>query len=408
MRKVLFAVLIPASFLCACNNGNSTPDQSLQITEKDLIHLEGSFENNFLESWEYIQLEGDNPDALMPDIEGVLYDDGLLFVRSTMYGSYNDRQTLIKVFDRSGKYLNDIGRQGRAKNEYLSFCDWAINTRSNEVIVFDNFAWCLKRYDYKGNFIGQTELARNTPQDGFYGMEMEKCLSDGSILYHGGLAILPSHEYFHINPDGTYQSPYRMTEYLLHCDMDPSEFIELRGEVAVTDITSCWSDITSDTTYLLRALDNHIYMIYGDSMECVANMAFMPDMPYKMKCDYDYENDDQYMGYSIPNFFYDMKDYVYIWYIHDNEYLFDKRTSKMYHMNHDTLHVSLPEMIVSISGNTLIGWSPDYYINDAVNLMDSPDYDHRFTPEVEAFYRKAAKSDNPAIIIARFKENAPD
>ena len=77
-------------------------------------------------------------------------------------------------------------------------------------------------------------------------------------------------------------------------------------------------------------------------------------------------------------------------------------------MNHDTLHISLPDMIASISGNTLIGWSPDYYINDAVNLMDSPDYDHRFTPQLEAFYRKVARSDNPAIIIARFKENAPD
>ena len=123
-----------------------------------------------------------------------------------------------------------------------------------------------------------------------------------------------------------------------------------------------------------------------------------------MKCDYDYETDDKYHGRSIPNFFLDMKDYLYIWYYYDNEYVFEKSTSKMYHITHDSLHVSVPETAaMTICDNTIIGNAEDYYVREAIKHMDSPDYDHRYTPEVEAFYRKVSESDCPAIIIAHYK-----
>jgi hypothetical protein len=40
-----------------------------------------------------------------------------------------------------------------------------------------------------------------------------------------------------------------------------------------------------------------------------------------------------------------------------------------------------------------------------LEFIDSKDYDHRYTPEVEAFYRKVKDCTNPPIIIAHYKSH---
>ena len=59
------AAILSALLLCSCKSNVST-DSSLQITKDDVIHLEGSFDDNFLDSWDYILLEDDNFDAIIP------------------------------------------------------------------------------------------------------------------------------------------------------------------------------------------------------------------------------------------------------------------------------------------------------------------------------------------------------
>lgn len=398
-NSCVLAALALASIISACKS-SVQDDGSLQIAKRDVINLEGTFEDNFLDSWEYFMLEDDNPDAFLGEIEGIFYDDGLYFLLSGQhYG-----QTKIKVFDSQGHYLNDIGRVGRARDEYLHICDWAINTVDDEILAFDNFAQEIKRYNYKGELLGVIPVVPTTPTDGFLEAEFVKYLSNGSIMEYSGLAIIPSYDCFMLGKDGKRYSPFKMTDYCQYCDMDPMEYLSMAGDVGGTMFTSAFSDVLSDTTYLLRLLDNHIYRLADDSVECLANMAFLPEMPVKMKRNYDYQNDDVYEAHSIPSFFYDMKDYLYMWYHHDNEYVFEKSTSKMYHISHDSLHVSLPEIWPkTICGNTIIGCANEYYMNQALKHLDSRDYDNRYTPELEAFYRKAAKHGNAAIIIAHYK-----
>ena len=397
-----FVFLTAVSMLCACKGGVKN-DSSLQITKNDVIHLDGTFEDNFLKSWEYILLDDKNTESMMGYIDGVFFDDDLLFVYS---GRYTGNQSQIKVFDRQGNFLNDIGRTGRAQNEFLRVSNWAIDTRNNQLILFDNFAQALKRYDYKGNYLGQTKVMPVQITDQYVGSEFIKNLSDGSILYQGGLVVVPTYDYFYINRDGTYQSPLKMTGYRQYCSMDPMEYLRRSGDMGGLTLTAAYSNYRSDTTYLIRTFDHHIYRIDKDSAECVANMAFMPEIPDKVKFDYEYSSnpdEEKYAGHVIPNFFYDMKDYMYIWYYYDNEYLFDKKSSKMYHFNHDTLHVSVPEMgNISVCDNAIVGVASEYYINQALNRLNSRDYDHRYTPELEEFYRKASRHDNAAIVIATY------
>ena len=398
--KSCFLAVLVATFMMSACNGGVQPDGSLQITNKDVINLESSFENNFLESWEYFFLEDDNPDAFMGDINGILYDDGIFFLFSGQYMG----DSKLKAFDAQGHFLNDIGRVGRARDEYLHVSDWAINTTDNEILALDNFAQEIKRYSYSGEFLGQIPVAPTKPTDGFLEADFVKHLSNGSIIEYGGLAIIPSYDCFMLGKDGKRYSPFEMTDYRQYCEMDPMEYLRMTGDVGGAMFTTAFSNVLSDTTYLVRLLDNHIYRLANDSVECLANMAFLPEMPLKMKRNYDFQEDDVYDGHTIPNFFYDMKDYLYLWYYYDDEYLFEKSTSKMYHMTHDTLNVSIPDIgPITICDNTIIGCVSDYYAGKALKLMDSPDYDHRYTPELEALYRKVATHENAAIVIAHFK-----
>ena len=400
MRNYLFA-LLTAVLLCACK-GNNQPDDSMQITKDDVIHLDGTFQDNFLESWEYIMLDDSNPDAIMAGVDGILYDDDMFFI---MCGRYSNSNSQIKVYDRNGKYLHDIGHMGRARNEYIRICDWAINTQSKEIIVFDNFAQALKRYNYDGEYLGESPMPGVDVESGFIGEKFVKCQSDGALMYQGsGLCIIPSYDFFYITPDGTHRSPLARTEYKAYCEMDPYEFMKIAGDIGGISMTMCHSNILSDTTYLLRILDNHIYKVTSDTAQCLANMTFIPEIPKKVKYNFDNDNYDEYNGRSIPNHIIDMQKYLYIWYYYDNTYLYEKSTSKMYSMSHDSLHISLPDQgAMTICNNTIIGCADDNSITHALRRMSSKDYDHRYTPELESFYRKAKDHENPIIVIAHYK-----
>ena len=400
MKRILFALVICTALISACKGGCAT-DNSLPISADDVIHLEGTFDDNFLENWEYILLDDSNPDAIMAAVEGIFFDDDLFFL---MCGKYSNGNSQIKVFDRNGKYLHDIGHMGRARNEYIRICDWAINTQSKEIIVFDNWAQTLKRYKYDGEYLGESPMPATDAASGFIGENFVKCQSDGALMYQGGLCIIPSHDFFYLNPEGTRHSPFARSEYKAYCEMDPYEYMKLAGDIGGIGMTMCHSNILSDTTYLVRYFDNHIYKVTPDTAQILANMTFIPEVPKKIRYNFDFEAEEKYYGRNIPNYLLDMQKYLYLWYYHDNEYLYEKSTSKMYHMNHDSVHISIPDLsAMTICGNTIIGCTDDYTIAHALRQIDSPNYDHRYTPQVEAFYRKLRRSEKIAIVIAHYK-----
>ena len=90
MRNYLFILLTVASLLFACKS-SIRPDGTMQITKDDVINLDGTFEDNFLQSWEYVMLDDNNPDAIMAGVDGILYDDDLFFI---MCGRYSNNNSL--------------------------------------------------------------------------------------------------------------------------------------------------------------------------------------------------------------------------------------------------------------------------------------------------------------------------
>ena len=376
-------------------------------TDNDVIRLDGTFDDNFLESWEYIILEEDNPDALLGEVnQEIRYDDGLFFIYSEA------DKTSIKVFDRTGRYLNDIGRIGRGRNEVLSHDFWTLDINRNEVLIAQSAGYpstvTIKRYDYTGKYLGQAQT--ESLGENCLLRDLAKVTSDGTILIQDNLVHpAPTHEYYNIRKDGSI-SPFLDLNgcHMNQPGIDLNLFMQTREAkadmtVGRTTLTAVFNPC-SDTTYVIRKMDNNIYRLYGDKAECITKMSFLPDAPDRFRNGGfdDWDLDEEFYSYSI-GFFMDMKDYMYIG-NYEDVYIFNKADSKMFRMNPDTIHAKIPNhRFISVYGNDIISCVDVFLIKDELEFINNKDYDHRYTPEVEAFYRKVKDCTNPPIIIAHYK-----
>ena len=378
-RVLLFAIVGAVTALCSCDR--TVPDNSLQIIQDDVIELDGSFDENFLSGWDYIALDGKETDALISgDVSKVLYDDGLYFISCFNNGGQ------IKVFDSDGHYLNDISRKGRARNEYLYLEIWTIDRNRNEVLIAtqenDEGPVTIKKFNYQGEYLGQSQTAPITDRNIFG--HIAKCLSDGTLLVENGIRALPVLYYYYVPQNGPLRYPIEMT------DKDFGQLSELVETYGVSSLVNeGYFNPLTDTTYLVRILDNHIYRLTENGTECVANLAFRP-------------NPDNIKKFSRPSDFRDMKDYLYISYFEYN-CVFEKSTSKVYVVNRKSRKRMLPDYCeCSLYGNDMIACVDVDEITRENEYIESDDYDHKFSPELEDFYRKVKGHGNPVIFIAHY------
>ena len=266
----------------------------------------------------------------------------------------------------------------------------------------------IKRYDYTGKYLGQTET--ESLGENCLLREIAKVTSDGTLLVQDNFVHPnPAHEYYNIRKDGSI-SPFLDLNgcHMNQPGVDFSLFLqtgEIKDDMTVGRITlTGFFNPCSDTTYVIRKMDNNIYRLYGDKAECITKMSFLPDAPDRFRNGGfdDWDLDEEFYSYSI-GFFMDMKDYMYIG-NYEDVYIFNKADSKMFRMDPDTIHAKFPNYrFPSVYNNDIISWVDVERIQDALEFIDSKDYDHRYTPEVEAFYRKVKDCTNPPIIIAHYK-----
>ncbi len=400
---IAFAVSMAVLMFCTCKSSVKDNGQ-LQLTQKDVIHLDGTFEEYFMESWEYILLEDESNESIVPGtVFEVKYDDGLYFIRS-----YHGNNFFFKVFDSTGHYLNDISHIGRARNEYVYIHDWTLERNKNEVLLVTSAEYNspleIKRFDYQGNYLGQLVTDTLDNVHNFY--QINKFMPDGSLLIRSSLTLYPIYDYFYIHPDGHISELMDKIDYHMmvndenRIDEDIREMVRLMGQIPGMQVREEFVNQNADDTYLMRMLDNNIYKICGDSSECVANLAFLPSLPEKTK--YNMTWDDMDVD-KTPNYFIDFKDYVKVWYCNIGEYLYEKSTSKVYHLDRDTMCAYFPDHRMDAAyGNDIIAWVDVEDISRRLAEMRSPDYNHRYSPQVEEFYRKARDCENPAIIIGHY------
>ena len=404
-HNISFSTFILSALLLSSCNGGVTNDKSIQIT--DVIDLEGSFDDNFLESWDYIMLEDDNLDGILASTYKVLYNDGLFFIDSKAFQNYS-----IKVFDSTGHYLNNIGNMGRARNEFLNIDEWTIDPYRNEVILLNRKGYyasvTIKRFDYQGNYIGQTETSPLTDQ--YHIGQVIKCMPDGSILIENNLGFTPVYEYFYIHPDGTFSTPMELNMNQMNVDEEGLKMlkrdISLAGDWCGLQLREAFHSIQSDTTLIMPKLESHIYSLYGDGYKCVANLSCLPQIPDKKKNNLAYDSFSEDDDLSSV---YEYKDYLYLLYNDDTEYVLEKSTNKMYRMKKDRSKKKKPfQGPPAINGNDLIFPVSTSNIRDELESIAQNSCERSYTPDVMEFFQKTKDHENPIIVIAHYRKPEQD
>lgn len=136
---LMFSVIIPFFFL-SCNtttqssfptlnlenakNNNSGTDCQEKIKVVDLIPLETS------------------ETVLLADVRKIVPSNDLLFILDTEYK--------LRLFDKKGNFIREIGQEGQGPGEYSMLTDFTIDNERKEVYMNDVLKIVV--YDYEGNF----------------------------------------------------------------------------------------------------------------------------------------------------------------------------------------------------------------------------------------------------------------
>ncbi len=114
--------------------------------------------SDMVESLEVIKLENDT--NAMIGYSNVYLSENYMLLRP-------DWKSPIKLFNRQGKYLNDIGVVGRGPGEYTSVYDMQIDEKRGMVYLLPWTNNVLYGYDLKGNFQSAVRLAGRLPKGKF-------------------------------------------------------------------------------------------------------------------------------------------------------------------------------------------------------------------------------------------------
>lgn len=167
------------TFLLSCSGGSKNldlPDADsatvkIQIDINDNNVSELRYSDVYTDV-SYVMLESKKESAIgkINKIEISSHDDIIVFDRA------NGK---IIRFSPNGKYLNNVGRMGHAKNEYVSPELMAYDEYNNNVIVYDGAKKMLMHYSLDGTFVHETALP--------------KYIADFGVVDESALAIFANH-----------------------------------------------------------------------------------------------------------------------------------------------------------------------------------------------------------------------
>jgi hypothetical protein len=156
MKIGSFPLIILTLTLTSCNNpGRSGKNRSgllpyhLEI-EKNIGNVKSLPLSSIGKKLEYIPLET-NPESLLARATKIAFTSSYIFI--------SDGKKLVQ-FDRKGKFVRNIGSQGRGPHEYLQLCDFLVTESKGLILILD--ARELLVFDVEGKFIESSPLPFNS------------------------------------------------------------------------------------------------------------------------------------------------------------------------------------------------------------------------------------------------------
>ena len=168
------SVLASLALLCACGGGNeaavsldncpqvATFEQvgSNQVMVAHLDQLNDTIDmplSALIEDLRIIPL--DNRDEALTKLGSVTISPNYLIVRAS--------QQAVKLYDKSGNFIGDVGSVGQGPGEYQLLYDEQIDEENNRIYLLPWNAKALLAYDLKGNFVQSIPLPIIAPKGVF-------------------------------------------------------------------------------------------------------------------------------------------------------------------------------------------------------------------------------------------------
>ncbi len=148
--KLFISILSPIIFFSCQNNKKQIISRGAEFVSsynKELNTTEIFDTLSFI----YIPLET-NRNCLIGEINKVIIDDSLIFVMDNQFANS------LYVFDINGRFISQIGNQGKGNNEYNRIIDFDINPIDNEIIIYDLNRRSLLFFNYQGEFLNHELL----------------------------------------------------------------------------------------------------------------------------------------------------------------------------------------------------------------------------------------------------------
>ncbi|MDR2036577.1 MAG: 6-bladed beta-propeller [Bacteroidales bacterium] len=187
MRRVFFGVCICLS-LAGCTGKKSSPtgDPLGEYLVIDIASGIGEYQkaycSDFFSSMELITLET-NKKSLIGDEPVVLLHDQLIFIHSITLSSVFPPIRDLYVFDRSGKFLNQIGKTGNGPGEYRSIDNVFLNRDKPAIYIEDNNH--ILEYELDGTFIRSFRVPKVDGENLFRCSYAGNNLFVGQVSYNG-------------------------------------------------------------------------------------------------------------------------------------------------------------------------------------------------------------------------------
>lgn len=154
VRTVISIVCV---LLFACRS-DKQKNGGAQEPAADVMHQPESRELQFGEvidttSWCFVPLETSDR-SLMGKVQQLLIQDSFMLV------SAYEHPKRVLMFDRKGKFIREIGRNGKGPGEYIRINNIGVRPEQQEIMVNDPDGEKMLLYDYEGNFKYAVPLQR--------------------------------------------------------------------------------------------------------------------------------------------------------------------------------------------------------------------------------------------------------
>lgn len=180
MKEFCLLLIFSGSLLLSCGRSNQREDSLPDIAqyyidiEKSISNIKSIPLSLVGQEIEFIPLET-NPNCLLKNIRQIALSDSFIFVC--------DINKLLQ-FDRYGRFIRQIGSQGRGPEEYPGIWDFSIDKKSKTIFIANTMMDKIMIFDFDGNFKKSSRLSFKP-----YSFIL---LSRDSLMFHANNSPMPA------------------------------------------------------------------------------------------------------------------------------------------------------------------------------------------------------------------------